>query len=468
MSVILATAGYDHKIKFWEAPSAVSTKTLPFPDSQVNCLEITPDKQFLAAGGNPHIRLYEINGGGAGTAAQGPVLSCEGHTGNVSSLGFQTHGRWMYSGSEDGTIKVYDLRSPTYQRSFNAKSPVRSVTLHPNQLQLVSGDSSGSVKVWDLRQQSDYISMIVPDAIEYEQQQQAHSQQPQMSMPIEAHGQLQQQQQLSPQRQQSVSSGSFGIAQGSASATTLSSPPSDGSIPIPSSQSPSFYNQSSSSGRGNIGGSASVSDPQPPGPQNQHSTASTGFVRRPQSSPKEAVPIQAITMNDHYMVAVNNHGQVFVWDHFGSHTPPSTMGGNIHHHHLNPHAHAAAAQPNLTHNNTAVSICNLRPVKTFAAHPPGSYCLQAKLSPDGRHLVTTSSDWTARLWDTTTWGLSSTLAQHTKWVWDAVFSADSSYLVTASSDASARLWNLRNGEVVRQYSGHQGAVTCVALNDNST
>ena len=49
----------------------------------------------------------------------------------------------------------------------------------------------------------------------------------------------------------------------------------------------------------------------------------------------------------------------------------------------------------------------------------------------------------------------------------AAFCADSSYLVTASSDATARLWNLRTGDVVRKYDGHQGAVTCVALNDSS-
>jgi len=53
------------------------------------------------------------------------------------------------------------------------------------------------------------------------------------------------------------------------------------------------------------------------------------------------------------------------------------------------------------------------------------------------------------------------------WVWDAVFSADSNYLVTASSDHCARLFNLRTGEVVRQYTGHTNAVTCVALNDST-
>ena len=100
MSVILATGGYDHKIRFWEAPSGICSRTLCYPDSQANCLEITPDKQFLAAGGNPHIRLYEIN-----NTIDTPVLVLEGHTASVTSLGFQRDGRYLFSGSEDGALK---------------------------------------------------------------------------------------------------------------------------------------------------------------------------------------------------------------------------------------------------------------------------------------------------------------------------------------------------------------------------
>ena len=79
MSVILATAGQDDKIRFWEAPSGVCSRILRYQDSQVNCLEITPDKQYLAAGGNPHIRLFEIN-----NASNQSILTLEGHTGERS------------------------------------------------------------------------------------------------------------------------------------------------------------------------------------------------------------------------------------------------------------------------------------------------------------------------------------------------------------------------------------------------
>jgi G protein beta subunit-like protein len=327
MSVILATAGQDDKIRFWEAPSGNCSRVLRYADSQVNCLEITTDKQYLAAGGNPHIRLFEINN----PSNQNPILCLEGHAGNVTSLGFQRNGRYLYSGSEDGTVKLWDLRSPTYSRSFDSKGAVNSVALHPNQAEIISGDQNGSLKIFDLGS-AKIISDIIPD-------------------------------------------------------------PSDGT-------------SSSSS-----------------------STSSHGRV---------AIQSVDVSGDSRILIAANNHAEVFVWN---PNEASFKQGGS--------------------------DICN-KTVTKFRAHSVGAYLTRAKLSPDCRSLVTTSSDKTARLFDTTSWQLSQTLVKHHKWVWDAVFSTDSSYLVTASSDRSSLLWNLRTGNPVRQYTDHDYAVTCVALNDSST
>lgn len=65
---------------------ATTTRTLKVPQkntlSQVNCLKITPDKQFLAAAGNPHVRLFEINSQNASA-----LVSYDGHTTNVTDVG---------------------------------------------------------------------------------------------------------------------------------------------------------------------------------------------------------------------------------------------------------------------------------------------------------------------------------------------------------------------------------------------
>lgn len=171
--VVLATAGYDHTIRFWEAASGTCNRTVKYPDSvrarayprvrywltvcayltlslsfslqQVNCLQIAPDKRYIAAAGNPHIRLFEINSNNPNH-----VTSYDGHTGNVTCVGFQRHSKWMYSCSDDGTIKIWDLRAPGCQRNYDAGVPLNSVVLHPNQAELLVGDQNGAIRTYDL------------------------------------------------------------------------------------------------------------------------------------------------------------------------------------------------------------------------------------------------------------------------------------------------------------------------------
>ena len=45
----------------------------------------------------------------------------------------------MFSGSEDGLIKVFDIRAPGSQQEYASRGPVTSVVLHPNQAELISG-----------------------------------------------------------------------------------------------------------------------------------------------------------------------------------------------------------------------------------------------------------------------------------------------------------------------------------------
>ncbi|CAN3360806.1 target of rapamycin complex subunit Lst8p [Diutina catenulata] len=172
MSVILASAGYDHTIRFWDALTGVCSRTISHTDSQVNRLEITNDKRFLAAAGHMYVRLYDIRQGGASTsgthgaaggqgsaAASGSsannnnsqaVMTFEGHTSNVTSLQFQVENKWMVTSSEDGMVKVWDVRAPSVQRNYKHGCPVNEVVIHPNQGELISCDQDGNIRIWDL------------------------------------------------------------------------------------------------------------------------------------------------------------------------------------------------------------------------------------------------------------------------------------------------------------------------------
>jgi G protein beta subunit-like protein len=145
MVVLLVTGGYDYAIRFWDASSGMCYKSLSHPEKQVNTLAISPDKTFLLAGSNPTLKLYDVNAKG-----NDALVTYDGHTGNVTSVGFQRDGRWMYSCSEDGSVRIWDPRASGSQRDYDARAAVNSVALHPNQGELIAGDHSGTVRVWDL------------------------------------------------------------------------------------------------------------------------------------------------------------------------------------------------------------------------------------------------------------------------------------------------------------------------------
>ena len=150
MAVVLCTAGYDHKVRFWEASSRACTRTIRYPESQVNCLAISNDKEYVAAGGNPNALIFNV-------ATETAVVAQCSHASNVTGVGFQADRRWIFTGSDDGTVKVWDLRAPQRaQRRYQCthrgtKAAVNGVVLHPNQGELISGDDAGTVRIWDLQ-----------------------------------------------------------------------------------------------------------------------------------------------------------------------------------------------------------------------------------------------------------------------------------------------------------------------------
>jgi WD40 repeat protein len=85
----------------------------------------------------------------------------------------------------------------------------------------------------------------------------------------------------------------------------------------------------------------------------------------------------------------------------------------------------------------------------------------ASFSPDGQRLVTASFDKTARLWDLSG-KLLAVLKGHQNFVNSASFSPDGHYLVTASDDKTARLWDL-SGKLLAVLKGHQNFVNSASF-----
>lgn len=145
---LLVTGGYDHTVRLWNTDNSSCRRTLQHTESQINDLEISPDRSYIASAGHEKIRLFDLH-----THIPNSTSAFDGHVGNVTSVGFSDGGQWMYSGGEDETVKIFDVRCPpNYQRNFNHQSAVTSVALHPNQVELICGDQDGRIVRWDLRE----------------------------------------------------------------------------------------------------------------------------------------------------------------------------------------------------------------------------------------------------------------------------------------------------------------------------
>ncbi|MDD1016577.1 WD40 repeat domain-containing protein [Pseudomonas rubra] len=85
---------------------------------------------------------------------------------------------------------------------------------------------------------------------------------------------------------------------------------------------------------------------------------------------------------------------------------------------------------------------------------------QCAFSADGKHLVSASSDYTARIWEVPSMRLKAVLSGHQDDVEMAVFSPDGTQVATCSRDHVLRIFDL-NGNLKGSFHGHQADVISV-------
>ncbi|KAH8801229.1 quinon protein alcohol dehydrogenase-like superfamily [Flagelloscypha sp. PMI_526] len=103
-------------------------------------------------------------------------------------------------------------------------------------------------------------------------------------------------------------------------------------------------------------------------------------------------------------------------------------------------------------NRTAKSIFNV-----------ASGVHSVTFSPDGRHIISGSSDSTVRIWDAVTGKRFRQLDGHGDAVSSVAFSPNGKYIVSGSKDATVRIWNAVSGKQVWKLCGHAHAVNSISL-----
>lgn len=114
----------------------------------------SPDGNILAVAEGSDIWLYEVN------SPQSPATILKGHTATVNSIAFSSDGASIASGSDDGTIRIWNVGTGHQEAVQKAQSdyfgpervmPIYSVAFSPDGKFLAYGtESISDIFVWDM------------------------------------------------------------------------------------------------------------------------------------------------------------------------------------------------------------------------------------------------------------------------------------------------------------------------------
>jgi len=89
------------------------------------------------------------------------------------------------------------------------------------------------------------------------------------------------------------------------------------------------------------------------------------------------------------------------------------------------------------------------------------------MSPNGKWLVSSDVEGSIKVWNLVTYELVSKFEQKDVSIRGVVIDNSGKYVVSATySDKAVTLWDVKNGEKIRTYLGHEDGVTCVALTED--
>ena len=87
-----------------------------------------------------------------------------GHTGSVNSIAITPDGKYVVSGSCDGTIKLWDINSGKEIRSLEGHSDrVDFIAITPDGKHIVSGRKDNTIKLWDIHIGALHVSFVSVD-----------------------------------------------------------------------------------------------------------------------------------------------------------------------------------------------------------------------------------------------------------------------------------------------------------------
>ena len=140
---MLASGGF-REVKLWRKTTTAKKAEWKGLESAPRSLAVSADGKWAAIGEeNGKIRVFEV--------AKGQVAkTLEGHTGPATAVRFTADGSKLVSGSQDKSVRIWNLADGKQLGMVETPAPVNAVALLVEEKQIAVGNADNMIRTWDL------------------------------------------------------------------------------------------------------------------------------------------------------------------------------------------------------------------------------------------------------------------------------------------------------------------------------
>ncbi|MBN1875578.1 MAG: CHAT domain-containing protein [Anaerolineae bacterium] len=120
--------------------------TLKGHKDKVITVAVTPDGQWAVSGSQDKtLKVWDLM-----TGAE--IVTLIGHTDKINAVAIMSSGQRVVSGSQDGTLKIWNLTTGMEEQTLSGQKvgSITAVIVTPDEQHVVSGSKNGTLKVWNL------------------------------------------------------------------------------------------------------------------------------------------------------------------------------------------------------------------------------------------------------------------------------------------------------------------------------
>ncbi len=410
--------------KYQDYPIIFSSPIAKHHDAAVKCVMYSSDGKTLASGSDDGtIKLWDM-------ASGKEVSTLTGHSEGVTRVAYSPDGKTLASASVDTTIKLWDIASGKEITTLTGHSnEVTSVAYSPDGKMLASGSGDGTFTLWDVALGKEVATLTDRSGV--------------LSVAYSPDGKT----------LALAVTGPHIIVRDSASGKEITTLAARANAVA---YSPDGKTLASANGKALLGWHFGFADT----PISLWDIASGKEIATLTGHSSNGVNSLTYSPDGKTLASASGDTTINLWE-IASRKKIATLTG--HSHEVNSVTYSPDGKTLASGSDDGTiklwDMASRKKIATLMGHSREVNSLT--YSPDGKTLAFGSDDGTIKLWDIASGKEITTLTGHSGGVMSVTYSPDGKTLASASGDTTIKLWDIASGEEITALTGHSSLVTSV-------